>query len=65
MTNFNDIMEKYIKGNSPNWPQISDHTHGTLIISSLRFRKTNFAVNLVNDQPNINKMYHMQDSFMN
>ena len=42
---------------SPNWPQIPDHRYKILIIGESGSGKANSLLNLINHQPNIDKMY--------
>ena len=49
--------EEYnIKQHNPNWPQIPDHPYRILIIGGSGFGKVN-SFNLVNQQPDIDKIY--------
>ena len=42
---------------NPNWPYIPDHPYRILIIGGLGSGKTNALLNLLNNQPDINKIY--------
>ena len=57
MINFNDITKENIKEHNPNWPQIPDHLFRILIIWSSGSGKTNSLFNLINDKPDIDKIY--------
>ena len=57
MINFDDVVKENIKEHNPNWPQISDHPYKILIIGSSRSGKTNSLSNLINQQPDIDKIY--------
>ena len=51
-----------------NWPYIPDHPYRTLIIGIIGgsgSRKTNLLLNLIENQPDINKIYFMQKIHMN
>ena len=57
MINFGDyINENKIKHN-PNWPYIPDHPCRILIIGGSGSGKTNTLLNLINNQPHIDKIY--------
>ena len=57
MINFDDhANENKIKYNSK-WPYIPDHPYRILIIGGSGSRKTNVLLNLINNQPDIDKMY--------
>ena len=55
MINFNDFIKENIKEHNPNWPEIPDHPYRVLIIGGSGSRKANSLLNLINQQPNINK----------
>ena len=55
MINFNDFIKENIKEHNPNWPEILDHPYRILIIGGSGSRKANSLLNLINQQPNINK----------
>ena len=40
-----------------NWPFIPDHPYRTLIIKGSGSRETNVLLNLMENQPDINKIY--------
>ena len=40
-----------------NWPYIADHPYRTLIIGGSGSGKTNALLNLINNQPDIDKTY--------
>ena len=42
---------------NPDWPYIPDHPYRTLIIGGSGSRKTNTFLNLINNQPDIDKIY--------
>ena len=57
MINFDDVIKENIKEHNPNWAQISDHPYGALIIGGSGSGKTNSLFNLINQQPDIDKIY--------
>ena len=48
-----------------NWPYIPDHPYRILIIGGSGSRKTNLLLNLIENQPDIDKIYFMQKIHMN
>ena len=57
MINFNDVTKENIKEHNPNWPQIPDHLFRILIIGGSGSGKTNSLFNLINEEPDIDKIY--------
>ena len=57
INNFDDVTKENVKEHNSNWLQISDHPYRTLIIGGSRSGKTNSLFNLINHQPDIDKMY--------
>ena len=57
MINFEDVIKGNIKEHNLNWPQIPDHPYRILIIGSSGSGKTNSLFNLINQQPDIDKIY--------
>ena len=57
MINFAYLTKENIKVNYPNWPQIPDGSYRILIIGGYASRKTNSLINLINQQPGIDKIY--------
>ena len=57
MTNFDDYANESKTNNNSKWPYIPDHPYRTLIIGGSGSRKTNVLLNLINNQPDIDKMY--------
>ena len=55
MINF--VVKEIIKEHNPNWPQILDYPYRILIIGCSRSGKTNSLFNLINQQPDIDKIY--------
>ena len=57
MINFDDYTnENRIEHNS-NWPYIPDHPYRILVIGGSGSRKTNALLNLINNLPDIDKIY--------
>ena len=57
MITFDDVTKENIKENNLNWPKIPDHPYRTLIIEGSECGKTNSSFNLINQQPDIDKIY--------
>ena len=57
MINFDDVTKENVKEHNPNWPQITDHPYRILIIGGSGSGKTNSSFNLINQQPDIDKIY--------
>ena len=57
MINFDDVTKEKIEEHSPSWPQIPDHSYIMLIIWVSGSEKTNSLFNLINHQPDIDKVY--------
>ena len=61
--NFHNVTKENIKQHNRNWaqisdrPQISDHPYKILIIGGSGSGKTNSLFNLINDEPDIDKIY--------
>ena len=56
MIKFDDVTKENIEHN-PNWPRIPDHPYRILIIGGSGSGKTNSLFNLINQQPDIDKIY--------
>ena len=56
MINF-DVTKENIEEHNPNWPQILDHPYKILIIGGSGSGKTNSLFNLINEEPDIDKIY--------
>ena len=66
MIHFDDVTKEDIKGHSPNLPQFPDHPYRILIIGGSGSRKTNSLFNLINHQPDIDKIYlYAKDPYVN
>ena len=57
MINFNDVAKENIKQHNPNQPQIPDRPYRILIIGGSGCAKTNLLFNLINEEPDIDKIY--------
>ena len=57
MINFDDVVKEETKENNSNWPQIPDHPYRILIIGGSGSGKANSLFNLINQQPDIDKIY--------
>ena len=57
MINFDDYTNENIIEHNPKWPYIPDHPYRILIIGSSGSGKTNALLNLINNQPDIDKIY--------
>ena len=57
MTNFDDYTNENITEHNSKWPYIPDHPHRILIIGGSGSGKTNALLNLINNQPDIHKIY--------
>ena len=56
MINFDDYTNENKTKQNPDWLNISDHPSRILIIGSLESGKTNALLNLINNQPGIDKI---------
>ena len=57
MINFDEYTNENKKERNPNWPYIPDHPYRILIIQGSGSGKTNALLNLIEDQPDIDKIY--------
>ena len=57
MINFCDYTNENKINHNPNWPYIPDHPYRILIIGVSGSGKTNTLLNLINNQPDIEKIY--------
>ena len=57
MTNFDDYANENKTQHNSKWPYIPDHPYRILIIGSSGSGKTNALLNLINNQPDIDKIY--------
>ena len=56
MISFDDYVNENKTGNNKNWPYISDNPYRILIIGGSGSGKTNALLNLINKQPDIEKI---------
>ena len=62
--NFDDAIKEETKKNKLNWSEIPDAPCKTLIIGGSECGKINSLFNLINQQPDIDKIYsHAKDPF--
>ena len=57
MINFDDYTNENKTQHNVKWPYIPDHPYRILIIGGWGSRKKNALLNLINNQPDIDKMY--------
>ena len=57
MINFDEYTNENKKEHNLNWPYIPDHPYRILIIGSSGSGKTNALLNLINNHPDIDKIY--------
>ena len=57
MINSDDYTNEYKTEHNPDWPYIPDHPYRILIIGGSGSGKTNALLNLINKQPDIDKIY--------
>ena len=57
MINFDDIVNENKTKHNKNWPYIPDHPYRILIIGGSGSGKTNLLLNLIENQPDIDKIY--------
>ena len=57
MINFDDYANENKTKHKLKWPYIPDHPYRILIIRGFGSGKTNLSLNLINNQPDINKIY--------
>ena len=57
MINFDDIVNENKTVHNKNWPYIPDHPYGTLLIGGSGSAKTNTLLNLIENQPDIDKIF--------
>ena len=57
MINFDEYTNENKKEHNPNWPYIPDHPYRILIIGGSGTGKTNALLNVIHNQPDIDKIY--------
>ena len=57
MFNFHYIAKEDITEHNPNWPKIPNYSYQILIIGGSRSGKTNALLKLINNAPEIDKIY--------
>ena len=57
MINFDDIVSENKTKHNKNWPYIPDHPYKILIIGSSESGKTNALLDLIYNQPDIDRIY--------
>ena len=57
MINFDEYTNENKRKHNPNWPCIPDHPYRILIIGGSGTGKTNALLNLIHNQPDIDKIY--------
>ena len=57
MINFDDYANENKTEHNLNWPYIPDHSNRILLIRGCGSGKTNALLNLINRQPDIDKIY--------
>ena len=65
MINFGDYTNENKTKHNPDWPYNSDHPYKILIIGGSGSGKTNALLNLINKQPDIDKIYCILKILMN
>ena len=57
MINFDEYTNENKTEHNSKWPYIPDHPYRILIVGSPGYKKTNILLNIVNNQPDIDKVY--------
>ena len=65
MINFDDYTNENKLKHNPDWPYIPDHPYRIFIIGGSGSGKTNALFNLINNQPDTDKIIYMQKIPMN
>ena len=64
MINFDDYTNENKTEHKSKWPYIPDHPYRILIVGGSGSGKTNALLNLINNQPDIDKYIYMQKIHM-
>ena len=65
MINFNDYVNEHRTEHNKDWPFTPDHPYRILIIGGSGSGKTNLLLNLIENQPAIDKIYYRIKIYMN
>ena len=57
MFDFDYVTKEDLKEQDPTWPEIPDHSHRILIVGGSGSGKANALLNLINNEPDIDKIY--------
>ena len=57
MINFDDIVNQNKRGNNPKWPYVPDSQYQILLIGGSGWGKRNVLLNLISNEPDIDKIY--------
>ena len=57
MLNFDYITKEDVEEHNPNWLEITDHPYRILIAGGSESGKINALLNLINHEPDIDKIY--------
>ena len=64
MINFDDVTYENKTEDNPKWSYIPDHSHRILLTESSGSEKTNASLNLINHQPDIDKIHlYVEDPY--
>ena len=65
MINFDDYTNENIIEHNSKWPYIPDHPYRILIVSGSGSGKTNALLNLIHNEPDIDKIYlYAKDQYL-
>ena len=56
MVDFDEVTNENKTEHNPNWPNVPDHPYRILLIGDSGSGKTNVLLNLINKQPDIDKI---------
>ena len=57
MVNFDCVTKEDIKEHNPKWPKVPNHPYWIWIIGGSGNAKTNALLNLLNHEPDVDKIY--------